>query len=288
MLKKIILSDEQTELVIVPELGGAISSWKRLKDGIDLLRPLADLPSSLLTARDSAAFSLIPWSNRIDQQGVNTPDGWFDLPLNIQDFPFAMHGSVWQEPWSVEQNSDQTVHLYCKSKYPVALDVEQIISLKNGVLEIHFKITHLDKRAFFYGYGWHPYFVRTSQTRLKTYTEKLWHRSELGLSTHEIELPVGLNFSQLKPLPNMLVDHAFSNWNGTCIVEQADLGYELHLTCLDTEYLIIFCPIDKPFFCLEPVSHPINAHHLPDQPGLKYLKENEQLEWKLKLEYMEQ
>jgi aldose 1-epimerase len=42
-------------------------------------------------------------------------------------------------------------------------------------------------------------------------------------------------------------------------------------------YLLVFRKVDGNHFCLEPVSHPIDAFHLPGQPGLQILEKGESL-----------
>ncbi|MEB3754154.1 aldose 1-epimerase [Acinetobacter sp. MD2(2019)] len=281
------LQDQYTKLTIAPELGGAITRWQRVEDGFDLLRPLTleHLIQSTVTARQSAAFALIPWSNRIAQGGTNTPNGWFELPANTIDSAFAMHGSTWQQAWQVLEQDQHHLRLVCESKSPVHLRVEQQIQLHDGCLTLNFHLTHLDERPFLHGYGWHPFFYRNEYTQLQSQVGQMWHRDEQGLSTHEADLPCDLDFNTIHTLPERLVDHAFSGWQGRCRIQQPDLGYELELTSQDAAYLIMYLPLKQPFFCLEPVSHPINAHHLPNQPGLKYLKQNDELTWQVKLQY---
>jgi aldose 1-epimerase len=42
--------------------------------------------------------------------------------------------------------------------------------------------------------------------------------------------------------------------------------------------LILYSPsAQAPFLCLEPVSHPVDAHNLPGQPGLVRLAQGESL-----------
>lgn len=285
-MKIIQLQDQYTKLNIAPELGGAITRWQRLQDGFDLLRPLMlDHVTSNVTARQSAAFALIPWSNRISNGGTNTPDGWFELPANTPDSSFAMHGSTWQATWQVLEHDQNYALLICESHAPVHIQVEQQIRLHEGCLTFDFKLTHLDEKPFLHGYGWHPFFYRNAHTRLTTQTSQMWHRDAQGLSSHEIDLPNDLNFHHSKVLPDRLVDHAFSGWQGQCKIQQPDLGYELELRSCDTDFLIMYLPQQQSFFCLEPVSHPINAHHLPQQPGLKYLRQYEQLIWQVNLKY---
>ncbi|KPB35512.1 Aldose 1-epimerase family protein [Pseudomonas savastanoi pv. phaseolicola] len=47
----------------------------------------------------------------------------------------------------------------------------------------------------------------------------------------------------------------------------------------------MFCPPGLGFFCFEPVSHPVNAHHLPGRPGLSLLRQEESMELTISLHY---
>jgi aldose 1-epimerase len=40
---------------------------------------------------------------------------------------------------------------------------------------------------------------------------------------------------------------------------------------------LVFRKVAGEHFCLEPVSHPIDAFHLPEQPGLQVLQKGESL-----------
>lgn len=279
------LHDAMTELSVAPHLGGAIISWIRRSDRINILRPLpTQSENHPLTARDTAAFTLIPWSNRIAHHGYWGSEGWFDLPANVANFPFSMHGSVWQSNWEVLYHDQHSIKMCCELEQPVKIRVEQHIELNMGRLSITCQTTHLDERPFLHGFGWHPFFIRTKHTRIQTEFSKLWQRDELGLSVGEIELPPSLDFSQARGLPSTLIDHALSGWNGHCVIEQPDLKYALILES-EMPYAMLYCPVNQPFFCLEPVSHPVNAHHMPDYPGLIELRKDDQLDWQIHLQY---
>ncbi|MCG2573713.1 aldose 1-epimerase [Acinetobacter sp. ME22] len=284
MLNLIRLEDKYTELAIAPELGGAIVSWQRRHDGLNFLRPLP-VDTSALTARQLGAFALIPWSNRIDQGGISTPAGWFPLPANTANSPFAMHGSTWQEVWQVIESSKQHVILECYSQQPVELRARQRIQLENGKLQLQFEVEHLDSRPFWHGYGWHPFFIRTAATQVLSPCKTLWQSDAQGLSVQQIQIPETWDFSKLTPLPNEQIDHAFSGWSGQSIIHQPDHDYQLCLSCPDVDHLIFYCPTQQPFFCLEPVSHPINAHHFPDHLGLSLLQQHQQLSWQVSVQY---
>jgi aldose 1-epimerase len=42
-------------------------------------------------------------------------------------------------------------------------------------------------------------------------------------------------------------------------------------------YSLMYRPPDLPFFCLEPITHPIDAFHMPDRPGLAVLSKGQSL-----------
>jgi aldose 1-epimerase len=81
------------------------------------------------------------------------------------------------------------------------------------------------------------------------------------------------------------VDNGFCEWDGHCLIRQPDLGYELDCTAGGSEYYLLYCPVDQGFFCVEPVSHPVNAHHLPGKPGLRLLEHGQSLELSFSLQY---
>ena len=284
MINLIWLEDQYTQLSIAPKLGGAIASWQCQSDGHNLLRPLP-VDTTALTARQLGAFALIPWSNRIAHGGIDTPTGWFPLPANTANSPFAMHGSTWQEMWQVIEHSPHHAILECHSQQPVALRVRQQIQLKNGKLQLQFEVEHLDARPFWHGYGWHPFFIRTAATQVFSPCKQLWQSDVQGLSVQQSQIPETWDFSELKPLPNEQIDHAFSGWSGQSLIDQPDLGYRLQLSCPDVDHLIVYCPKQQPFFCLEPVSHPINAHHFPERSGLTLLQQHQQLHWQVAVQY---
>lgn len=280
----ISLNDGLTELHVVPALGGAIASWTRLSDQHAFFR---QLPTELseLTARQLGAFALIPWSNRIAGGGVDTPEGWFTLPANTNDSPFAMHGATWQQAWQVVQQNAQSVELTITLQHPVAIQVRQIITLDKGCLQLAFTVTHIDEKPFWHGFGWHPFFIRTPQTQFKAALKGVWLNDEQQLSKACITIPEDWNFTHLRLLPDQKIDNAFTGWSGQCVIQQPDLGYQLTMTCQDAHYLIVYCPEQLPFFCVEPVSHPINAHHLAGKPGLVLLHKNQQLNWSVSVQY---
>ena len=91
--------------------------------------------------------------------------------------------------------------------------------------------------------------------------------------------------ADFKTLPDTLVDNGFCNWDGHCLIQQPDLGYELECQATGSDYYLLYCPPGLGFFCIEPVSHPVNAHHLPSRPGLRLLEQGQSAELTFTLHY---
>ncbi len=278
----LILQDALSRLEICPELGGALANWQLLDNGAPLLRPCDSAALAAGTPRRLGCFPLLPWSNRIGSGGFANPDGWLALAANSEDL-LPLHGSAWQQAWQVEQHDQQQAMLRLDSRRPFAYQARQHIRLRGGQLDIALQVTHGDVAAAWYGIGLHPYFPRTAGTRLQASAEAVWLCDEQRLSRELAALPADWDYRQERPLISGL-DHAFSGWNGQARIVQPELGYYLDCRARGGDLFLLFTPSEREFFCLEPVSHPVNAHHLPGRPGLHLLRQGQSLclDWSLR------
>lgn len=276
------IEDALTRLTVAPAIGGSLVAWTRRSDGLNLLRPS---PADADGPRQLACYPLAPWSNRIANGGFDCPEGWLALSPNASNDPLPIHGSAWQQAWSVVEHSASSLVLQLESQVPFAYRAEQHIRLDNGRLSIELKVTHLAEQPCWHGLGLHPYLPRTAATQLQVHADQVWLCDEGRLPTELSALPPEWNFRQPTALPDELVDNGFTGWDGRALITQADAGYQLEVRATGSEYFLLFCPPDKPFFCFEPVSHPVNAHHLPGRPGLRLLEKGETAALSLSFHY---
>lgn len=279
------LEDGITRLTLAPLTGGSIVNWSVIASGQPLLRPSNDEALSAGTARKLACYPLAPWSNRISNGGFEGPDGWFALAPNSANDALPIHGSAWQQPWEVVEKSAQHACLELNSTTPFAYRAQLRFSLQDGSLSITLKVTHLEPRAAWHGLGLHPYLPRTPNTRLRAKASHVWLTDEAGLPTQLEDIPAEWDFNALNTLPQTRLDNGFTGWDGNGLISQPDLGYELECRATGSEFFLVFCPPGLDFFCFEPVSHPVNAHHLPGHPGLRLLKQGESAELGFSLSY---
>jgi aldose 1-epimerase len=279
------LEDDFTRLTLAPDTGASIVNWTVRSTGQPLLRHSdahalnTGLPGKL------ACYPLAPWSNRIAEGGFDCPEGWLALTPNSLTDPLPIHGSAWQQPWQVMSRTRNEVVLQLDSTTPFTYRARQRFHLSEGKLSIDLHVTHLDESAAWHGLGLHPYFPRTAHTRLQAPARHVWLCDATKLPTHLSSLPAEWDFQQLKELPATLVDNGFCEWDGHCLIQQPDLGYELDCQVTGSDYYLLYCPVDLAFFCIEPVSHPVNAHHLPGRPGLRLLGQGQTAELGFSLHY---
>ncbi|WP_122359542.1 aldose 1-epimerase [Pseudomonas coronafaciens] len=282
----LILEDGLTRLSVAPEIGASIVNWTALASGHPLLRPSSEDALAAGTPRRLACYPLAPWSNRIGNSGFDTPDGWLTLAPNSANDPLPIHGSAWQQAWTIVEQTQQSICLQLDSQTPFAYRAELRYTLHGGKLSIELTTTHQDSRAAWHGLGLHPYLPRTPRTRLQVKAAQVWLCDPAGLPTELQDLPAEWDFQHGNTLPATRLDNGFTGWEGHSLISQPDLGYELHVEATGSEYFLVFCPPGLDFFCFEPVSHPVNAHHLPGHPGLKLLRQGESMTLGVSLSYM--
>ena len=279
------LEDGLTRLTLAPQIGGSILDWRVIASGYPLLRPSKAGALDKGQANQLACFPLVPWSNRIGGGGFDGPQHWFALPPNNPPGPLPIHGSAWQQAWHVMAHSNRHACLQLESHLPFAYRAQLRYSLSDGQLSIELEVTHQDAQAAWHGLGLHPYLPRTAHTRLQAQAEYVWLCDDAGLPTQQVPIPAQWDFNHAGNLPEARLDNCFGEWDGCALISQPDLGYTLECRATGSPYYLVYCPPKEDFFCFEPVSHPVNAHHLPGRPGLQLLHEGQSARMSFSLRY---
>ncbi|EPJ2809784.1 MULTISPECIES: aldose 1-epimerase [Pseudomonas] len=279
------LQDRLTRLSLAPELGASLVNWEVKATGQPLLRHSDTAALASGTPRRLACYPLAPWSNRIAEGGFAQPEGWQALAPNTEHDPYPIHGSAWQQAWQVEHHSERRARLRLDSAVPFAYQATLDVHLHEGCLNLDLHVVHLEALATWYGLGLHPYFPRYPDTKLYAAARKVWLAEDGRLPSYQAEVPEPWRFNAMGLLPESVVDHAFSGWPGECVIEQPSAGHRLTCSASGAEHFLLFCPQGQGFFCFEPVSHPVNAHHLPGRPGLRLLQRGEAMNLGFRMQY---
>jgi len=276
-------------LGLLPGWGGSVAAWQLERSGdlVDLWRPWVGAGDDRYTM---ASFALVPWSNRISGGGFEQDGRFHPIRPNREGEPYPIHGDGWLQPWSCEALGDTGARLQLNSRHfdgnPYVYSAEQRFTLVDGGLDQSLSVTHLGDTRMPYGLGLHPYFLRDDETRLVAPVKGVWLARDDRLPIrHSDQFPDGWDLQNAAAV-GPSIDNAYSGWSGEAHITWPPLGLRLSLRCRDiveqgrAGYCLLYVfgrPPAEPFFCFEPITHPIDAFHLPGRPGLVELRRGESL-----------
>jgi aldose 1-epimerase len=282
----ITLDNGALRLVVNPAIGGAVVRFDALTNNgpVALMRPGADDehdPNRL------AMYPLVPWSNRISEGGFSWRGQHYRLVPNLTGEPCPIHGDGWQQPWRVESRGEHTLRLSLRSSNQAPFDyrAELTYSLEGDRLDVVLAVTHLGEHPAPYGLGLHPWFPRTADVRLEAAAEGVWDVDARQLPTEWRRLGPEdpWSFSRSSALPSGKIDNLFTGWNGRALLSWPERGLALEVSVDSggSRYLVFSPDEHADFFCFEPISHDVDAHHFDDPlaHGLVELRRGESLEY---------
>ncbi len=279
----IALRNDLLALTVLPGIGGGVARFDRLGQSgpVPLFRPWdgrAAEPNAL------GCYPLVPFSNRLGGGGIEAGGRFWPLPANRPPDPYPLHGDGWELPWQVVEQAPTRLALGLESRSLAPFDYAARLgyALAGPSLTIRLEVEHRGAVPVPYGLGLHPWLPRSPGTTLEAPAARVWLETADHLPDREVpvETRPDWDFRTPRMLPEGWVNNAFTSWNGQARVSWPETGTILTIEAsqvLDT--LILFSPgADCDFFCLEPVSHPVDAHRLPGRPGLRLLHRGEGFE----------
>ncbi len=254
MTEPITLSSTSMRCDIKPELGGCIAGlWF---GDIPVLRSTP--AHELVTARQAGSYPLVPFSNRVGHATLKWQGTSHPLVQNNMPEPHAIHGLGWQRPWQVLDQDGQLLMLACEHKadasWPFAFDASQTFRLSGNRLELTLSMTNQASVPAPAGLGWHPYFVKRSESNIAFEATGRWEMSDEKLPTHR-EPSRGLDTA----CAGLDVDHCFDGWSGTVVLEDEKMRVRVDS---NLSRLVVFTNATRDFVAIEPVSHVNNAINL--------------------------
>jgi aldose 1-epimerase len=275
-------------LQLAPRLGGGIAAWDwKSADGwTPLLRPWDRVSEDRYTL---ACFPLLPWSNRITQGGFEHDGKFHPIRPNRSDEPYPIHGDGWLQQWHVADHAEDGIRLSLESHAfdgnPYDYAATQSFRLLPDGLSIDLSVTHLGQGSLPYGLGLHPYFLRNEFTRLRSRASGVWLSGADPIPVaYSNTLPPTWDYNEPAPLEGPLIDNCFGGWDGESVIEYPDRGLSITMTMADCNgYSLMYRPPGLSYFCLEPITHPIDAFHMPGRPGLAVLSTGQSLTLKTTL-----
>lgn len=278
LIPSVELRAGRLRLALRPDLGGSIAGlWH---DGLPVVRSVeADV---LTAARQAGCYPLLPYSNRLGYRRLRWLGKDYTTRANFDDSPHSLHGVGWQRAWQLEsaRADDAVLHLVHAgdADWPFAFEARQVFSLTESSLNVGLTFTNRAEHPAPAGLGWHPYFPKRSRSRLHAELSDRWESDASGLPTRRVPQP-GIDGD----VAHLAFDHCFEGWSGPARLRDEKLTLRLSSSL---PYLVVYTPALKDYFCVEPVSHVSNAHHMaePAAHGLRTLQPGEHCEAWMKLE----
>jgi aldose 1-epimerase len=257
------LADGRASLVVSSREGAAILRYDALRRG-RTATPLIKPSTGLLKFGSQL---LIPWSNRISGGGFEFEGRFHPLEPNVEGEPFPLHGDAFQRPWRLTRRTSTEMELALEDGAigPYRYHASVRYALEDGALSAVLTVENRAAIRLPYGLGFHPWFPRRPRTLLQALAKRVWLEDERHLPTEVVPLACrpDWDFSYAAPLPGAWVNNAFEGWNGHALIIQPDDAIAVTVEASPSlNVFVLYSPTrDADFFCFEPVSHPVDAHH---------------------------
>ena len=224
---------------------------------------------------DSALFPMVPLANRVAGNRFRFQGREVVLPQSPVDERFFLHGDGWQSRWQIASHSDKACVLTLRSQHQCGFDYQAGLryQLRGNVLRAELTLTHLGQAPVLYGLGFHPWFCFDAQSRLRFSASGYWPEGAHHLpQAWQSNIPADIDFSTPRYGGDRWLNVGYSGWNGVATLDHDVMNITI---TAQTPWLMLFRMSGQSFLCLEPQSHPVNAHHMAGQPGLVALAQGE-------------
>ena len=250
---RVRLEHNDVLLEVAPHVGGSISQL--VVRGRPLLR---ELPLNSNNVLEASSFPLVPIINRIPAGRFSFEGHNVELQPNLPGSPDFLHGQGWRSSWSLTHQDAEHISLrfkHSRGEWPWTYVAQQHFSIIHEGLRVELSVHNTSSEKMPAGLGFHPYFLRTPQTRVKTQYDGYWEANE---ALHPQEKRAG---SYQKDwcqgdlvVGDVLTDHTHYGFGGLAEIYEPNGPTIVMRANPACQNLHIYTPTEGPSFCLEPVT----------------------------------
>lgn len=253
---------------LIPAAGGAIVTFERRDFRGQWVKILDTRPHPSRVGPFALACNILaPFSNRISGGGFVQNGQFHALQPNIEGEPFPNHGNAFSSIWRVEEQTGTRAELFLDSEGPGPFRYHGRLTyaLSDLGLSAELVLTNRGSVGLPFGGGFHPWFPRTPQTRLRFSATGLWTETSEHLPDRFLSLDEapGHDYRAARALSDGFFNVAYSGWDGEAEFIWPELGMGLVMQAdRPLDVLMLYAPgRDAGFVSLEPVSHTVDAHN---------------------------
>lgn len=241
------------QALICPEQGAAFASLQWC--GRDVLVPT---PEGAHHPGAHGAFWMLPWANRLDGGRI----AGHSMPINRAAEGTAIHGLARDMAWEVVSAAPDHVALRQRLTFaPFDYAARLAVSLDADGLLMEMIFRHEGTAPAPYGMGWHPWFMRGSETSLHLKTKERAKHDARGLP-QSLTPCAGIAANEAGLIG---LDNFFAGWDGVARLTTPAGRITLTARGDFAMGVQVYAPPAQPVICVEPVSHMPDA---PNRPAL--------------------
>jgi aldose 1-epimerase len=264
-----VLSRGDLRVEVDPAFGGRVTGfWSERPAGrVDWLSPTPAEDRDVETPHKAGMFPLVPFSNRIKDARFDFSGTSYTIEATEPGKPHAIHGHGCRSVWGVSSLSAHAAALsmtHDGSDWPARYTVSQRFDLREHDLVVHLIVENLGAGPMPVGLGWHPFLPVRGGVEVFAEFKTIWPPVRDSIPDGPLDLPAALDFSRGLEPPSGL-DTGFGGWGREAKISWS--GGRLALALKATgplDHVILYTPAGRDFFCLEPVTHPINAINMTE------------------------
>lgn len=207
----------------------------------------------------SSSFMMLPWCNRLSKGNVAARSGDLSVPQTWHATPMPVHGTGWLRPWQVVAHSPKSLELKIDDDFgPYSYAGKLRISLYELGFRISAEVTNNGTTALPFGVGFHPYFVRNRGTMLKIAADSIALTGTNGLPKRHFQWPKPTEFS-VHVGRGLRGVSAFFHGAQKAVIFGQNCDTKTQLSVDKAAGFLVWAPHGKEYFCVEPMSHQIDA-----------------------------
>ncbi len=287
-------ADEKRNIVIsiAPDLGSNMFRFRVGKHDVIYCDQ-----STLLQRGFTGNFVLWPLPNRIRDQHYTYQEKSYSLTdiARVQGDPVLIHGLVFDQVWQYEEpvigpeSASVTTYIDINEQsphyagYPFDSRFSLTYTLTKDGVEITYRVQNRGEEMLPFGFALHPYFSTLSgreQTRVTLPADRLMEADRALLPTGKVLELNGIMYAMYDlrsptPIDHLKLDHVYTQLHQgePAVIEYPEQGMRLAISgSEDFTHVVIYVPVQEPFFCLEHQTCSTDAVNLHNQgPELREL-----------------
>ena len=247
------LQNKHWQAGILPQTGSSIAFGRIRYSGawVDVLRPTNE--SDYDNPSKCSSFIMLPWANRIRDGLLRFGDDTYQLETAQNGT--ARHGDVRNRVWNIIESSATHIKTRFDSasiddfNFPFALSSEAEYRLEEADFIWTITLTNTDNQPFPAGFGYHPYFVHSSDNMplLQVPCAKQWELKNAMPDSPPIPVTPRLDFRQPRPvtddmkLDDLLTD-CTANESVRLIYKEWHTVIEMHADPIFSQRILFTAP----------------------------------------------